>query len=127
MVRTFSTPETAEIAGASYRQVDYWCRNGILSPENNLAGSGGGRNRRFTAEEVAVVAVLVEMSTLGATSDVWLRVAAFLSMPPAMWPDRILVEADGRISEYLHGTGWLVDLAGIRDRVTGALGVLVGS
>lgn len=123
----WTTPEVAEIAGASYRQVDYWCRTGALSPLNNGRGSGGGRVRLWTEDEIPVVAVLVELSALGATSDVWTAVAAHLSVPPAFWPDRILVEADGRIPDRPEGTGWLLDLASIRDRVTATLVDRVGS
>lgn len=111
---TFSTKIAAEVAGASYRQVDYWCRTGALSPINNGAGSGNARS--FTIDEIAVVAVLVELSNHGAQSDTWSTVAAWLSMPAEMWPDVVCVSSDGTIATGLR-TGWLLDLGEIRDRV----------
>lgn len=111
---TFSTKLAAEIAGASYRQVDYWCRVGVLSPKGNGAGSGNVRS--FTLDEIAVVAVLAELSTLGATCETWSTVAAWLSMPVEIWPDMVVVTVDGEITTGLR-SGWLLDLAAIRDRV----------
>lgn len=127
-MRRFTTTEVAEISGASYRQLDYWCRLGVLSPENNGAGSGGGRIRLWTADEVAVVSVILELSALGATSEIWTIVAASLSVPVQLWPESILVTADGRV--YPDGgrrTGWFVDLAEIRSFTAAAVGDLVGS
>lgn len=111
---TFSTKVTAKLAGATYRQVDYWCRIGVLSPVNRAAGSGNVR--RFTIDEICVVAVIAELSRLGATGETWSTVAAWLSMPAEMWPDVVCVTLDGEISTGLR-TGWLLDLAAIRDRV----------
>lgn len=113
---TFSTRVTAKLAGATYRQVDYWCRTGALSPLNNGAGSGGGRARQFTLDEVCVVKVLAELSRHGATSETWSTVAAWLSMPVELWPDIVVVSTDGEISTGLR-TGWLLDLAEISSSV----------
>lgn len=127
METLWTTPEVARLVGASYRQVDYWCRTGVLSPLNNGRGSGGGRVRLWTLDEIAVAAVVADLSALGATNEVWSCVAAHLSVPAVLWPDRILVERTGRIPDRPEGTGWLLDLAAIRDRVSAAVGVPVAS
>lgn len=127
METLWTTPEVARLVGASYRQVDYWCRTGVLSPLNNGRGSGGGRVRLWTLDDIAVAAVIADLAALGATNEVWSAVAAYLSVPASLWPDRILVEADGRIPNRPEGTGWLLDLAGIRDRVSSAVGVALAS
>lgn len=115
---TFSTRAAGQIAGATYRQVDYWCRIGALSPLNN--GAGSGTVRSFTIDEVCVVAVLAELSRLGATADTWSIVAAWLSMPAELWPDVVCVTVDGEIVTGLR-TGWLLDLGEIRGRVFDAV------
>lgn len=46
------TPDFARRAGATYRQVDYWCRTGLLRPVK--AAHGSGSQRVFDAREVRV-------------------------------------------------------------------------
>lgn len=46
----YSSKLTAELAGITYRQLDYWCRQGLFGPEKQGLGSGHGR--RFTPLEL---------------------------------------------------------------------------
>lgn len=43
-----SSPDAADLAGITYRQLDYWVRNGIVRPLVNASGSG---SRRLIARE----------------------------------------------------------------------------
>lgn len=45
----YSTEEVAEMSGLTYRIVDYWCRQGAISPRVEAAGQG--TRRRFSAEQ----------------------------------------------------------------------------
>jgi MerR HTH family regulatory protein len=51
---TFPSEETARLAGISYRQLDYWCREGALGPELQRP-LGSGRRRRFTAQDLTAL------------------------------------------------------------------------
>lgn len=53
----------AKVAGASRRQVDYWNRIGLLK----ASGSAGGRGarRRYTFNDLLVLAVIVRLRKLG--------------------------------------------------------------
>jgi hypothetical protein len=50
------TRDVADAAGVSYRQIDYWCRIGLVPGQEN--GGGPGSRRIFTREQAAVVALL---------------------------------------------------------------------
>lgn len=42
--------ELVHEAGISYRQLDYWCRTGLLTPNNEVPGSGWARG--FDADQL---------------------------------------------------------------------------
>jgi DNA-binding transcriptional MerR regulator len=46
----FTTREVVEMTGATYRQIDYWCRTGLIPGHTESVGSG--RRRRFTEQDV---------------------------------------------------------------------------
>lgn len=57
-----SSTEVTRLTGASYRQVDYWCRTGLIPGQ--LAGPGSGGRRRFTPEQVDRVRFLLTASRI---------------------------------------------------------------
>lgn len=59
--------------GASYRQIDHWCRAGYLRPTNPDAGSGTART--FPPIELAVAARMVRLIRAGLTPAAAARVA----------------------------------------------------
>lgn len=58
-----SGPELAKRSGASYRQIDYWCRNGVISPVGDTH-PGSGHPRRFKESDVKRVKVLADISNV---------------------------------------------------------------
>jgi DNA-binding transcriptional MerR regulator len=56
-VRCFTAKEVRELAGVTYRQLDYWTRNGHIR-SNGLVGLGSGNNRAYTLAEVIEIAVM---------------------------------------------------------------------
>lgn len=64
--------ELCEETGASYRQVDYWTRSGLLTPKP-LTGVGAGNPRRYDRNQLdrchAVVALLNAGIDLAAVRD----------------------------------------------------------
>lgn len=58
---TWSTREAATIAGASYRQMDYWRRQGWISGMD-ACGPGSGSSVRWSAEQVDAACRLAEAS-----------------------------------------------------------------
>lgn len=54
---SYSTTEVCDAAGVSYRQVDYWCRLGLIHPSCADA-RGSGSRRRFCGHDLAIVKVV---------------------------------------------------------------------
>lgn len=68
---TYSGPEAARLAGVTYRQVHYWCSEGVLGPEHQRP-LGSGTPRCLTAQDVRLLqavgrirAALVELTGPG--------------------------------------------------------------
>lgn len=58
---TYSTVEVTLLIGATYRQVDYWAREGKI-PGMASSGSGQGKARRWTHEQIDVARELKRQS-----------------------------------------------------------------
>jgi hypothetical protein len=53
----FSAAAAASISGATYRQVDYWARTGLLEPSMRT-GHGSGSQRRYAYDDIVALTVL---------------------------------------------------------------------
>ncbi|MCQ3813256.1 MAG: MerR family transcriptional regulator [Acidimicrobiia bacterium] len=53
----FSSKRTAEIAGITYRQLDYWAREGIVCPSLTPA-SGSGSRRKYSYRDLLELRVI---------------------------------------------------------------------
>lgn len=60
----YRAPEVCRLAGITYRQLDYWARNGSLKPSIRLSG-GSGTNRLYSSDDVKKARVLAELLNLG--------------------------------------------------------------
>lgn len=113
--RTYRTADVVAITGASYRQVDYWARTGILTLDR--ARPGCGCARRWRPEQVRTAVVVANLVRLGCDGDL-LRAAAAWCHEQLWWasegdylivgPDRIDTAAGDR-GLFLAGAGaWVV-------------------
>lgn len=59
----YSTIEVAKLTGATYRQLDYYCRKGLV-PGQPRYGTGSGNRRRWTDDQIEEVLLLVRASKL---------------------------------------------------------------
>lgn len=59
--------EVCRRAGITYRQLDYWCRTGVVEPLIDARGSGS--QRRFTQAEADHVAGLARYLRMGLTLE----------------------------------------------------------
>ena len=89
-----STRQVISLTGASWRQIDYWCRRGWLHAGN----PGGGRSRRYSVRDarVAVALCLMEGAThLGqVTRDRIVAATQDATRPPLF----VVVGTDGAVA-----------------------------
>jgi DNA-binding transcriptional MerR regulator len=60
----FSGAAAAEIAGITYRQLDYWTRTGLVSP-SLAAASGSGSRRRYSYTDLLELRVIKSLLDAG--------------------------------------------------------------
>ena len=58
-----TTRDVCRLAACSYRQLDYWCRIGLVEPA--LAARGSGSARLFDADDVADVRAISDLLRFG--------------------------------------------------------------
>lgn len=94
-----NSQEAARIAGATFRQIDYWIRTGLACP--HLRDMGSGTRRRYQAGDVEVLHALAQLSALGCRDDRMAAAAdAVGSRRVASEGERLVVLLDG--TTYRH-------------------------
>lgn len=58
------TTEVMDRTGATYRQLDFWARIGLIKPAARAA-MGSGTRREYSNGQVDVIAILVDLLRLG--------------------------------------------------------------
>jgi DNA-binding transcriptional MerR regulator len=60
----FRATEVCRLAGITYRQLDYWARQGYVTPSVRKA-AGSGTNRLYSLEDLDHVRALAKLRALG--------------------------------------------------------------
>lgn len=63
--RLYTSTEAAELAGVTYRQLDYWTRLGVVAPTLPATGPGSGRERRWSWTAIDLIARTAEAIRIG--------------------------------------------------------------
>lgn len=63
---TFSSRQAADVAGITYRQLDYWARTDMIRP-SAIDANGSGSRRRYSVADVRLLLVIRLMLDYGAT------------------------------------------------------------
>lgn len=85
----YSSTEACRLADISYRQLDYWCRIGTVTPAGP-ARPGSGARRRWTTQQVHVLAVLAAVGGHVPISALDELGAMLLDWDAATWDDTLL-------------------------------------
>lgn len=75
----FTTNQAATLTGTTYRQVDYWCRVGLLRPSIRDA-AGSGTERLFSSADVVSIRLIRSLLSKGVDHDV---IREALALDPA--------------------------------------------
>lgn len=109
-----SSAEVCDLAGISYRQLDYWTRTGH-APGEDQRELGSGNRRRWTARQAAVLTVMARLVATGARpSELTELVAHLMELPAHQWSGVLFLEAGtGAVSRHPWGpAGQFVRLEG---------------
>lgn len=104
---TLSTRELCTLAGITYRQADYWVRQGYLRTDGTQQGSG--RHRRHPLVELQVARGLAQLLAAGCSHPA--DVADTLRDLPDSWSGPVLLDAAGRRTADLALARWVVQAA----------------
>lgn len=65
--RLLTSEHVCELAGITYRQLDYWVRHEWITTDKPVRGSGAGEEnvRRFTPEEATRIALMAQLVKAG--------------------------------------------------------------
>ena len=66
-MKTYSTTGVAARSGATFRQLDYWVRTGLIEP--SVPARGSGRPRTWSEDDLAEVELIVALLDVGMTLD----------------------------------------------------------
>lgn len=117
---TISARSLTEILDVTYRQLDYWCRIGLIHPQDEFKGSGS--RRRFVRSDVAIADVIKGLYRAGANFAVTKLVSTRLyedgSAPTGC---SIIVTEDGDMLDpkglmdldSAPAFGWLIPLTAV--------------
>lgn len=75
--------DVACVTGASYRQVDYWCRSGLVPGQSEWVGQG--RTRRWSYQQVRHVRALKALTEAGLVGQMLRDAVARLADPELDW------------------------------------------
>lgn len=125
--RPLRSADVSRLAGVSYRQLDYWCRNGVAVPiSGDNPSPGSGQHRRWSRADVRVVVALGRLAALGCRTATLRHVSPMLrAMRDDEWTGQLVVDEGGRTTrtgqpEQWRGrplVAWLLDLDSVDARV----------
>lgn len=95
-VEGYSTTDLCGLAGVTYRQADYWARNGVLVPTLGAA-YGCGSQRRYNATDVVIAHMLGQLSAQRCSRPALTAVVNVLRAQPDAWDAVLLVTADAEV------------------------------
>lgn len=114
----YSAPDVCNAAGISYRQLDYWCRVGLIHPSGGDA-QGSGSRRRFSPHDLAIVKVIGAVAGRLPLNRLDRLVGYLDDLPIQQWTaTRLVLDAEGDVwlaDEHAPKVGVVIDLSLIFD------------
>jgi len=109
-----SSIEVATLTGASYRELDYWIRRGVLVCERPAAGSGSQRG--WSEAECRIVLVVLRLRHAGVRLDALARMAREMrAWAESEWGGVVFVDEDGGVWRNPRSMCHYIDLDDLLD------------
>lgn len=121
-LRGYRGTVASNVAGITYRQLDYWARRHIVEP-SITPSNGSGSRRLYSFRDVVILAVLKKLLDIGVNLHNVMTAAEFLAHQPHARLERMTILCDGeRIEECPDAE----HMAWMLDRGEAVFGVSVG-
>ena len=109
----YRSTEACDVAGVTYRQLDYWARVGIIAPSIQPA-AGYGSSRRYSFDDVVALTLVRVLSDHGfSRQSIRGAIEKLRIVAPLGAPDAVLTAGDN--GKWNFGT---VDAAVIRTTIS---------
>lgn len=95
-VEGYTTTQLCRLAGVTYRQADYWARNGVLVP-TLVPAVGCGSQRLYNATDVVIAHMLGHLSAQRCSRPALTAVVDVLRNQPDAWDATLLVTEPGAV------------------------------
>jgi hypothetical protein len=118
-----SSYETAALADISYRQLDYWCRCGVIVPVQDARGSG--TRRRFTPSQVRALSVCGRLAELHVGGEGRSMVGTLAAVVGALDMADVLGETPGWVVAHGGRVRVAYDAADLADVLGGTRAAIV--
>ncbi len=94
MTEGFRGPQACSIVGISYRQLDYWARTGLVSPELREA-KGSGTQRMYSFKNLVHLRVIKNLLDAGVELQKIRKAIAYLSEELGQPLENVTLMSDG--------------------------------
>lgn len=114
--RDLSTADVQALSGATYRQIDYWCRTFELCGADRARDEGTGHPRYFTRSEARAARAIRMLGEAGINVGMYARavVAAVVALPTAT---HLVLEREN-VTTYTDEVPLVLELLGTAHPVT---------
>lgn len=101
MLTGFTTRDVCALTGLTYRQIDYWTREGAIAPEHSDGVPGSGHPRHWSvgdARRLAFIAAwrhVAPHDAIHVMAEIWRQL---VSHPVLLKADRLFVSEEGGVT-----------------------------
>jgi len=123
-----SATDVVQVAGCTYRQIDYWCRIGTMTPHTPARGCG--TSRRFTLAEAAICRAFTLLSSIGMRNQKeFVRLVTAVAADNSLLGGAVAISVDGSVAvldcDNPPVAGYVIDLSACRAHVLAETRILV--
>ncbi|AKV55229.1 MerR family transcriptional regulator [Bifidobacterium actinocoloniiforme DSM 22766] len=109
VTRGYRGSVASEVAGITYRQLDYWARKGIMEPSITQS-HGSGSRRLYSFKDIVILAVLKHLLDIGVVLPNATVAVGFLSRKSTQSLEDVTIVCDGESVEDCQSSEQLFEI-----------------